>query len=78
MKEYVLIGFMDADFRVYDPEDATEQVKAGAKEIARGTDRKVLIEMAVLARGYRGRHLVDMTEEGGMRRKGIRPAGVRL
>ena len=83
MKEYVLIGFSDGDARVYDPDQAEDQLSQTSSaitrtELARGNDRQVLVEMAVLARGYRGRHLVDMTEEGGMRRKGIRPAGVRL
>lgn len=74
MKEYVLIGFSDGDARVYDPDEAEVQLSMNGKseitrtELSRGNDRQVLIEMAVLARGDRGRHLVDMTDEGGMRR----------
>ena len=70
MKEYVLIGFDDGDARVYDPDRAEEQMQANGfsdvtrTELARGNDRLVLIQMAVLARGNRGRPYADMTNEG--------------
>jgi hypothetical protein len=78
MKEYVLIGFDDGDARVYDPDQAEEQMSANRisgisrTELARGTDRLVLVEMAVLARGDRGRVRVDMTHEGGERMSSLR------
>ena len=77
MREYVLIGFSDGDARVYDPEDAKEQMDVNKDsdahitrtELARGNDRLVLIQMAVLARGDRGRSMADMTAEGEERRR---------
>jgi hypothetical protein len=74
VKEYVLIGFDDGDARVYDPDQAEEQMQANGystitrTELARGNDRLVLVEMAVLARGDRGRSMADMTAEGEGRR----------
>jgi hypothetical protein len=78
VKEYVLIGFDDGDARVYDPDGAEEQMQANGfsdvrrTELARGNDRLVLVEMAVLARGNRGRSMVDMTAECGDREVALR------
>ena len=73
-----MIGFDDGDARVYDPEGAEEQMQANGfsdvtrTELARGNDRLVLVEMAVLARGSRGRSMADMTAECGDREISLR------
>jgi len=70
MSKYVLIGFSDGDARVYPREDAEDQMRRNPSDVTRtwlaeGDDKRVLIEMAVLARGGsdRGRRLVDMTND---------------
>ena len=71
MGGYVLIGFSDGDARVYERKYAEKQISENITNVTRtwlaeGDDRRVLIEMAVLAReaSGRGRRMVDMTAEG--------------
>ncbi len=68
MSKYVLLGFSDGDARVYPKDEANRQMELSISDLIRtrlaeGDDKRVLIEMAVLARGVLGRKMVDMTPE---------------